>query len=133
MWKYLSCTKLHEGVLHIPRFLNMDPNVRGALGGGLRGTVQQYGAIILTKTCKLKCKPLDEGPREPTSQKRHNSSCYNMVRHVKHLDNGLTFMPVQCTCVMFLLFLYEGPRPRIGKVRCLLSGIILERNTNGQN
>ena len=36
--------------------------------------------------------------------KRHNSSCYNTVHHVKHLDNGLTFMPVQCIGVIFILF-----------------------------
>ena len=36
--------------------------------------------------------------------KRHNSSCYNTVHHVKHLDNGLTFMPVQCVGVIFILF-----------------------------
>ena len=34
------------------------------------------------------------------NQKRHNSSCYNMVRCVKHLDKGLIFMPVQYTGVI---------------------------------
>ena len=42
---------------------------------------------------------------EPTSHKRHNSLiCDNTVRRVKHLDNGLTFMPVQGTGVFFLFF-----------------------------
>ena len=30
----------------------------------------------------------------------------NMVRRVKHLDNGLTFMPVPCTSVIFLFFYF---------------------------
>jgi serine/threonine protein kinase len=38
--------------------------------------------------------------------KGHNSSCYNMVHRVKHLDNGLTFMPVQCTGVIFSMYCY---------------------------
>jgi hypothetical protein len=29
------------------------------------------------------------------------SSCYNIARRVKHLDNGLTIMPVSCTSVVF--------------------------------
>jgi len=37
-------------------------------------------------------------------EKRHNSSCYNIVRHVKNLDTRLTFMPVQCTSIIFLFF-----------------------------
>ena len=38
----------------------------------------------------------------------HNSSCYNMVRRVKHLDNMLTFMPVQCTGVIFSFIFFSS-------------------------
>ena len=38
--------------------------------------------------------------------KRHESSCDNTARRVKHLDNGLTFMPVPCTSVIFFIYFF---------------------------
>lgn len=37
--------------------------------------------------------------------KRHESSCDNTARRVKHLENKLKFMPVSCTGVIFY-FIY---------------------------
>ena len=37
---------------------------------------------------------------------RHKSSRCNTVRHVKHLDNALTVMPVPCTGVLFSFFFF---------------------------
>ena len=43
--------------------------------------------------------------------KRHNSSCYNTVCYVEHLDNGLTFMPVQCRGVIFSFLFFSTNEP----------------------